>query len=145
MEKNWLGQTLEVGDYVYMGIRAGNGSEFRVGRILDFIESPGPYSTSLPVKKAKCVWFYADSWIWLTHVNGDRERRPLPVRPGYSGKIMKSSVDIQCLHKTDRSVLDLAHAQIVALREEFPDDERMKNLSLLASVYELPEYEKYIL
>src|SRR6478735_6675436 len=55
MLSNWLGQTLEVGDWVYRGARDGNSSSFKIGVITKIDEGRN---------KVRVNWLYEPLTLW---------------------------------------------------------------------------------
>lgn len=56
---NWLGQEINVGDYVYRGARDGNSSTFKIGRVVDERND-----------KVRVHWLFEDGWKVIRDHNG---------------------------------------------------------------------------
>ena len=74
---NQFGQDIQEGDIVGLGIRAGNGSEQRVGIVLELLELPRRYwyGQGEAPKDAygKCAWYdSSQKTIWKTDENGKK-------------------------------------------------------------------------
>jgi hypothetical protein len=82
---NWLGQEIEIDDYVFKGAREGNGSMQRVGKVLEFRELKVPSSVSYGgpeeiVYEARVEWKFRYGAIWRRgpHITADDfEKVPL--------------------------------------------------------------------
>jgi hypothetical protein len=79
VHENWLGQTIQVGSIVGRGARAGNTSDFRVGRVISF---------NAEKRLARVEWLLEPAY----------RHHPVP----WMKLEFKSSVDINSLFVLDR-------------------------------------------
>ena len=57
--QNWLGQEINVGDYVYRGARDGNSSTFKIGLVVAERDD-----------KVRVLWLFEDGWKVIRDANG---------------------------------------------------------------------------
>lgn len=142
--QTWTGQELEIGDIVYRGAREGNGSCYRIGKVLGFSDAQYGYQGQ-HYTKVKVVWYYEDGLAGYFEgepPNATYVRIPYPTKAGYSNGPMVSSVDIAGIIKIDPSVLGTIEDKILAILEEH--GHKADHLPRLIKVWHKePEYLKY--